>query len=166
MNKKPFPIVCRLSASSAKDLAEIEQECNRPPWDEALFAKEFKNHHAFIYGVRTSGQLVGFLVCHIVMDEAHIVNFGVRESFRGKGLGRALISEVLNELNAEAVRWVTLEVRQSNQPALYLYKSLGFYEAGLRAKYYSDNGEDALLMRANLQGIDRPQPIMLRTQIA
>ncbi len=168
MSAKPFPVVCRLSASSAGEIAEIEAESNRPPWNQALFEREFKNEHTVIFGVRSTGRLVGFLVCHIVLDEAHIVNFGVRQASRGMGLGKALISEVLKDLSANAVRWVTLEVRRSNLAALGLYKALGFYEAGVRQKYYTDNGEDALLMRASLQGIYNSQALtqgLLKTQV-
>lgn len=73
---KPIkPIICRLSRVSASDLAVIEQECNSPPWSARLFAQEFSNRCAFVYGARVEGQLAGFLVAHVVTDGAHIVNF-------------------------------------------------------------------------------------------
>lgn len=143
--------LCRLSPASAADIAAIELESNSPPWTEALFLREFQHDFSTTFGARTGGQLVGFLVCHTVHDESHIMNFGVRASARGRGVGRALISYVLRELYQASIRWVTLEVRRSNRRARNLYDSLGFLEVGLRERYYTDNHEDALVMRLSLQ---------------
>jgi len=147
----PQPVFCRLSEAGLQDLVEIEAESNRPPWNAALFAREFTNRYSGIYGARFEGKLAGFLVCHSVLDEAHIVNFGVRVSMRGRGVGRTILENVLECLNQEGIRWVTLEVRRSNQVALKLYSSIGFIESGIREKYYSDNGEDGLLLKLNLR---------------
>ena len=144
------PIIVRLSAAAAPDMASIEQESNSPPWSEKLFADELVQKHSLSFGARVGGALVGFLVVHVTWDDAHIVNFGVRKQFRGHGIGRALIEYVLHELHTRAVRWVTLEVRKTNQAALGLYQSCGFSEVGVREKYYRDNQEDALVLSLNL----------------
>jgi [ribosomal protein S18]-alanine N-acetyltransferase len=140
------PIICKLPQASVPDLVEIEAESNRPPWSKKLFQQEFSNHCAQIYGARVSGQLAGFLVVHVIVDEAHIVNFGVRNTLRSQGIGRALITQVLLELHQSAVKWVTLEVRKGNRIARTLYSSLGFIEVGERPGYYVDNQEDAIVM--------------------
>ena len=145
------PVVCRLSAAATPDLVEIEAHSNTPPWTERLFAQEFAHPFAQVFGARLRGQLVGFLVCHVVTDEAHIVNFAVRREHRGGGIGRALLEQVLTELDAGAVRWVTLEVRVGNGAARSLYESVGFVEAGIRERYYVDTGEDALLLRLSVE---------------
>lgn len=145
------PVVCRLVPALAGEIAVIEAESNRPPWSEQLIAQEFTHEHARILGARLGGRLVGFLICHVIKDEAHIMNFGVSRDARGNGVGRSILTELLRELHTEAVRWVTLEVRRSNLVARKLYETVGFVEVGTRLKYYSDNGEDALVLRLNVE---------------
>ena len=145
-DEKLVPVVVRLAAGAAAELAEIERECNSPPWSERLFAHEFRNSHSRVYGARIAGLIVGFLVVHVVLDEAHIVSLGVRRVLRCRAIGRGLLNQVLCELHAEAVRVTVLEVRRSNQAAQELYRSLGFHAIGERPRYYMDNQEDAVLM--------------------
>jgi [ribosomal protein S18]-alanine N-acetyltransferase len=145
------PVVCRLSPASVDDLARIEFESNRAPWCRSFFAHEFENTYSRIFGARLSGELAGFLVVHVVADEAHVVNLAVGAQFRRCGIGRALMEEVLDDLDCQGINWVYLEVRASNEIALSLYHSLGFYQTAVRKKYYSDNGEDALLLSLRLE---------------
>ena len=94
----------------------------------------------------SSDDLVGMAGIWMMVDEAHIVTIAVRKSHMHQGLGeRLLISliEMARQLNAKIV---TLEVRVSNTVAQALYAKYGFVTAGTRRKYYSDNGEDALIM--------------------
>jgi len=143
-------VVCSLSAECTPELAEIERESNQPPWSEALFQNEFSNRYSLVYGARLHGRLVGFLVCHVVLDEAHIVNFAVSKAWRRRGIGSALLKHVLRELAAKAVLSVVLEVRRSNNAARRLYEKLGFNETAVRQGYYSSDQEDAVFMNLNL----------------
>ena len=144
-------VVCRLSVASTGDIAVIESQCNRPPWSQDQFRKEFDNQCSRVYGARVAGALVGFLVVHVVHDEAHIVNFGVDPQMRGRGYGKALLVYVLRDLFDAPVKWVTLEVRSGNKVARGLYEGCGFNEVGLRERYYSDNQEDGVVLKLNLQ---------------
>jgi [ribosomal protein S18]-alanine N-acetyltransferase len=145
-------VICRLSRSSVGDIAAIQAESDSPAWSAKLFSDEFSHQFSRIFGARTQGKLIGFLLLHTVMDEAHIVKFGVSSAYRGRGIGRELLREVLLQLHQGGVRWVTLEVRKSNIIAQRLYESLGFVQTSIRSRYYSDNLEDALLM--NLSMVD------------
>ena len=145
------PVVCRLSGDVSVRLAEIERDSNSPPWSEKLFAGEFNNSCSLVYGARLDGQIVGFLVCHVVIDEAHIVNFAIDKQFRQNGIGRTLINYALRDFHHRGVRWVTLEVRVSNMAARALYDSLGFSDVGRRTGYYPDNQEDAIVMSLNIR---------------
>jgi ribosomal-protein-alanine N-acetyltransferase len=90
--------------------------------------------------------LVGYAASRQTLDEAHLTSIAVRETYRRKGIGELLLISVINlaiQLGAEII---TLEVRASNLPAQALYQKYGFAGVGLRHKYYSDNGEDALIM--------------------
>jgi ribosomal-protein-alanine N-acetyltransferase len=90
--------------------------------------------------------VVGYGGLWLMVDEAHVTSVAVHPQFRGKGLGELLmlsLMEVALRLNA---RFVTLEVRVSNAVARKLYEKLGFRQAGIRPRYYTDNNEDAVVM--------------------
>jgi ribosomal-protein-alanine N-acetyltransferase len=90
--------------------------------------------------------VVAFGGIWLMVDEAHITTFGVHPDHRRRGIGRLLLlslAEVAIELGSARM---TLEVRVSNEPAQALYRSFGFRVSGRRIAYYSDDGEDALVM--------------------
>jgi ribosomal-protein-alanine N-acetyltransferase len=95
------------------------------------------------------GRAVGFLLGRAVAGEAEILLLGVLELERRRGVGRMLLEHYLNELRDARTRRVTLEVRESNEPALALYRAAGFLPCGRRPRYYA-GGESALLLGAEL----------------
>jgi ribosomal-protein-alanine acetyltransferase len=82
----------------------------------------------------------------LMVDEAHITTFAVDPAWRRQGVGETLLLALLDLAVARHAREATLEVRLSNLPARRLYEKYGFRPVGLRPRYYSDNGEDALIM--------------------
>jgi len=90
--------------------------------------------------------IAGFVGIWFVLDEAHVVIIGLREADRRKGIGEQLLISAIEQSVENDSRVVTLEVRESNDPAIELYKKYGFQEVGLRRRYYSDNGENAVIM--------------------
>ncbi|MEW6231855.1 MAG: ribosomal protein S18-alanine N-acetyltransferase [Chloroflexota bacterium] len=93
--------------------------------------------------------IVGFAGMWLMVDDAHLVTVAVKPSHRRQGLGELLLIEMLNlsrRLNAQRM---TLEVRVSNYAAQALYQKYGFSVQGVRRRYYSDNGEDALVMASD-----------------
>jgi len=93
-----------------------------------------------------SDYIAGFVGLWFVLDEAHIVIIGIRESDRREGIGEQLLISALEQAVENDSRVVTLEVRESNGPAIELYNKYGFQRVGLRRRYYSDNGENAVIM--------------------
>jgi ribosomal-protein-alanine N-acetyltransferase len=91
-------------------------------------------------------RLVGMAGIWMMVDEAHIVTIAVRRSHRHQGLGEWLLISIIDLSMQLRAKYVTLEVRESNSTAQALYEKYGFTRAGTRKKYYSDNGEDALIM--------------------
>ena len=81
-----------------------------------------------------------------MVDEAHITTFAVDPRWRRRGVGERLLLALLDLSLARGAREATLEVRLSNMPARQLYEKYGFRPVGIRPRYYSDNGEDALIM--------------------
>ena len=144
------PVFCRLGQSASADIAAIEAVSNRPPWPVSLFANEFQHSYSYTYGARADGKLIGFLVLHSVLDELHILNFGIDPNYRGRGVGKGLLFYALLDGHERGVHWATLEVRKSNSTAQNLYRAFGFSEVAVRPKYYSDDQEDGLVLRLNI----------------
>ena len=90
--------------------------------------------------------LAGYAGLWLMVDEAHVTTIGVRPQFRGRGYGELLLVTLIEAALDIHARWLTLEVRVSNETAQNLYRKYGFQDAGTRKRYYSDNNEDALIM--------------------
>lgn len=117
------------------------------PWSYQAFMFEVtENDFAFYIVAQINKKVVGYAGMWIVLDEAHITNVAVHPEYRGCGVGRALMEELLKRTILMGAERITLEVRVSNNIAKDLYKSLGFVDVGVRKKYYSDNNEDAIIM--------------------
>lgn len=122
------------------------------PWSHQAFMFEMtENDFAFYIVALLEGRVVGYAGMWLVLDEAHITNVAVHQDLRGRGVGRALMAELLGRAAVLGAERISLEVRPSNQAARTLYKSLGFADRGIRRKYYSDNNEDAIIMLLHLR---------------
>jgi ribosomal-protein-alanine N-acetyltransferase len=96
--------------------------------------------------LRQDGELVGYAGLWRVALEAHITTIGVRMGDHSKGYGTVLFAALVQRAYALGARWITLEVRDSNDHAIRLYERFGFKAIGRRRGYYTDNGEDAVIM--------------------
>lgn len=121
-------------------------------------AAELERPWAKVWVARASpdGPPVGFALVWRAADEMELLDVAVEPESRRRGVARGLLSKVIEEGRATAAAVVLLEVRQSNEAALGLYASLGFSRTSVRRAYYSDNGEDAIVMRLNLAIGDTP----------
>ncbi|MGB2695018.1 MAG: ribosomal protein S18-alanine N-acetyltransferase, partial [Dehalococcoidia bacterium] len=90
--------------------------------------------------------ILGMVGLWLMVDEAHIVTIAVRQGYRRQGLGELLLVAALDAARETGMETVTLEYRISNAAARALYEKYGFAQVGVRARYYSDNNEDAVLM--------------------
>ena len=127
---------------------EVENESFTNPWTREMYSWELQNRSVcHIFVVRTPDcRVAGFCAFWLVFDEIHINNLAMRPTFRGRGIGTALLHHVLAEARNLGARRATLEVRASNDGARRLYDRLGFYVAGTRRNYYSHPVEDALIL--------------------
>jgi [ribosomal protein S18]-alanine N-acetyltransferase len=91
-------------------------------------------------------RLVGYGGLWLMVDEAHITTIAVHPTYRGSGLGELMLVRMVDIAREIGARWLTLEVRRSNSIAQALYQKYTFKEMGVRRRYYSDDGEDALIM--------------------
>ncbi len=137
----------RMTLADVPAVAALEAACFATPWTLQDFEREMVENRVARYLVaEEAGRLLGFAGVHIILDEGHITNVAVLQEARGQGIGRRLIEALLQYASNLGVRYLTLEVRPSNAPAIALYSSFGFIKVHVRKKYYSDNGEDAFLM--------------------
>ena len=127
---------------------DVEAESFTNPWTRDMYAWELQNRSVcHIYVVRTRDcDVAGFCAFWLVLDEIHINNLALREQFRGRGIGTALLHHVLAEAKRLGAKRATLEVRASNEAARRLYERLGFYAAATRRDYYTNPVEDALIL--------------------
>lgn len=141
----------RMRAADLEEVLPIERASFSMPWSRGAFLYELEqNRVARCYVVRENGRLIGYICLWEVADELHITNVAVHPGLRRRGVGRALLSAVLDDARQRKLRLVVLEVRPSNVEALGLYESFGFRVVGRRRGYYYDTGEDALVMEASL----------------
>lgn len=128
-----------------RQMAQIEREAFDQPWSERMFIPEVEDENAYyLVGVR-GDEVICYGGFHKVLDEAHITNIAVRADFRGRGIGTLLMSELISRARMLGVKYMTLEVRDGNEPAIRLYQSFGFTVEGIRKRYYN-NTHDALIM--------------------
>ncbi|TAN78320.1 MAG: ribosomal-protein-alanine N-acetyltransferase [Gallionella sp.] len=101
-----------------------------------------------------AGEIRGYAILMPVVDEAELLNIGVAATWQRKGVGRAILNEILEAARKKNMRRVFLEVRPSNTAAIALYRSAGFGEIGVRRGYYRNTGggEDAVTMACELMG--------------
>ncbi|MEO7295267.1 MAG: ribosomal protein S18-alanine N-acetyltransferase [Candidatus Limnocylindria bacterium] len=126
---------------------EIEQLSFRTPWPAYAFEQELKGNRLARYVVARAGdRVVGFAGIWMMVDEAHITTFGVHPDWRRQAIGRQLLLNLAEISIAIGARRMTLEVRESNEVAQALYAAFGFEVLGRRRAYYTDDGEDALIM--------------------
>ncbi len=130
----------------ADEVAEVEKKCFPVPWSRESFWREASNENTLYLLILNDDEIIGYAGTWISFEEAQITNVAVVPEYRGNGNGRALMEELIRRVKEKGVTAMTLEVRPSNAVALGLYESLGFKDCGRRPKYYSDNGEDAIIM--------------------
>lgn len=116
-------------------------------WSKESFLNELNNELAYYYVLFNSeGILVGYAGSWHILDEAHITNIAISADFRRRKYGEALLKRIIDDCYKEKIKYITLEVRVSNIPAINLYSKYGFTSFGTRKGYYQDNNEDAMIM--------------------
>lgn len=123
-------------------LVKIEETCFSVPWSAQSLRESLQNEASRFYLALADGEPAGYLGVQIFSGEGYVTNVAVLPAFRRQGIARALLQRALEN----KMEFLTLEVRESNAPAIQLYASLGFETVGKRPRFYRDPEEDALLM--------------------
>ncbi len=144
------PLKLRIVPMRVTDLPAvhaIERGSFDSPWPADAYRSELETNRLAQYLVAHAGdEIAAFGGMWLMVDEAHIITFAVHPRWRRQHIGERLLLALLDVAIDGGAREATLEVRLSNLPARRLYEKFGFRPVGLRPRYYSDNGEDALIM--------------------
>ena len=134
----------RLTYADLPQVVAIERRAFTTPWSLAMFVLELSKPSGVCLAADVEGELAGYLVCSRYDTVWHLMNIAVDPDRRRRGIATALIGALLERVDRDGQ--LTLEVRRSNEGAIALYERFGFRSAGMRRRYYADNGEDAVIM--------------------
>lgn len=136
-----------LNECHVRQIADLEKQNFSAPWSEASIAAEISNPLSLWVVAVDGDNVAGYVGSQTVLCEADMMNLAVAQEYRRQGIGRRLVSALIDQLRANKTYCLTLEVRASNIAAISLYNGLGFEVVGRRPKYYSKPVEDALILR-------------------
>jgi ribosomal-protein-alanine N-acetyltransferase len=147
-----------MTNADVRTVTRIEALSFSTSWPTSAFVSELNDNklaHYFIgrAGTSDSEAIVAYGGIWVILDDAHITTIAVHPDWRGRRYGEQMLVHLLHEAIARGASWMTLEARRSNEIAHRLYRKYGFSTVAIRRAYYSDNGEDAVVMWAgNLRG--------------
>jgi [ribosomal protein S18]-alanine N-acetyltransferase len=135
---KPRPVIRPLRSDNAEVCARLHAAGFAHPWSAEEIARLIADASSLSAAALdpTSGVLRGFVIARLAADEAEILTVTVESAWRGRGAGRALISEILRQAAYAGARSMFLEAEDGNAAALGLYRRLGFTTIGERPGYY------------------------------
>ncbi len=143
--------------SDLDEIVEIENRSYAFPWSRSVLLAEIDGKEfSYVYVTRLqqnldfSGKIIGYIYFWVVSDEMHILNIAVDPDYRGYGCAKCMVQFALDFGQERGARSAFLEVRASNKAARQLYARLGFERIGIRKKYYSNDKEDAYVMKKQL----------------
>ena len=142
--------IVKMQKEHIKDILEIENECFFDPWSEKMLTDELNSGISHYFVAEDSGVVCGYVGMYVTVDIANITNIAVKKEYRRRAVADSLLSMLINEAKSQKLSFVTLEVRESNVPAISLYSKHKFKIEGKRKAYYSDNHEDALIMTLDI----------------
>ena len=139
-----------METTDIAQVIEIEKEAFSEPWSESAFQECLQAAHCWV--LEQTGVICAYGVMSVETEQAHILNLSVESRFRRRGLGRRLVTHLLNQARLRGALIASLEVRPSNRNAVQLYKSMGFRPVGVSKDYYPafQGREDALILAARL----------------
>ncbi len=134
----------KMTAGHIPQIALLEKECFSQTWSESALSEELVNENSYFL-VAVSDVVLGYIGVQEICGEAYITNVAVFENRRKSGVGRALLRTACDGAESRNCKFITLEVRESNAPAIALYESEGFEKAGIRKNFYSSPTENGVI---------------------
>ena len=138
------------SEAHVDGIVRIENECFSAPWSEASVRAELDNENAHFLVAAAGERVMGYIGVHEIVGEAYIANVAVSNRYRRLGIASVLLNEAEKGAKERGCEFISLEVRQSNVPAISLYEKRGYTVRGVRKNFYSDPTEDGIIMTLDL----------------
>ena len=139
--------IADLKSEMIDDILKIEEACyGAHHWSYDAFLSELDNKISSYYCILKEEKPLGYIGFWKIIEEAHITNLSIHPDYQNRKLAHCLLLKMIETCYKEKIKYITLEVRKSNEKAIHLYEKFGFKSLGLRKKYYQDNNEDALIM--------------------
>ena len=141
-------IIKNMTKSDVDNVVKLEEASyGKHHWSKESFYNELENDLSHYYCVFDGNEkLAGYAGCWHIFEEAHITTVSVNPEYRRQKVAQALLIKLIEDCYQEKIKYITLEVRESNVAAISLYDKNGFVSIGERKGYYQDNNEDALIM--------------------
>lgn len=136
--------------SDIEHVLEIERKSFGQPYSWEIFIQELKIKVAHVWVVNYHRKILGYIDFWLVLKEMELVSIAVHPDYRSQGVGRVMIEGMLRFARQHKVRLVFLDVRESNIAAQKFYSKFGFKKMGVRRRYYSDNLENAIIMKKEM----------------
>jgi ribosomal-protein-alanine N-acetyltransferase len=138
----------KMTRQDLDEVLQIEGLSFPTPWSRTLFERELSTPLArsFVAREAQGKTILGYLCFWLVEEEAHILNLAVHPRHRNRGIGTLLLGHGVDYCRQDGVQVITQEVRRSNYKAMSLYRNFHFQPQGIRRRYYTDSGEDAVVM--------------------
>lgn len=139
-----------------EEVAQIAKESLPEYWSlqSVRDVLRYENNIYYVAKNTEDKRIVGFAGIMLIVDEAELLNIAIRPAFRGQGIGKCLLEQVLQEAARHGASRMLLEVRESNLPAKKLYKRYHFTELAVRKNYYNNPVEDAVIMERRFKDTD------------
>ncbi len=145
------PRIVRAGKEHLEGIVRIERESFTDPWSEQAFFGMIDSPLAiFLVGLGEKSQVIGYAAATAALEDGEILNVAVDGAARGQGTGGALLDSAIASLKDQLVRKIYLEVRESNEAAIALYRSRGFAQVSVRRSYYRHPVENAVVMCLDL----------------
>ncbi len=144
-----------MTAHDLDEVLRIEYRVYSHPWSRGNFTDSIGSGYS-CWVCRVGGELVGYFVLMLAVDEAHLLNISVAEKRQGLGIGARLLRLAMDTAHLAGATALLLEVRPSNDKALALYRHFGFRQIGVRRGYYpagEGQREDALVFTHTLEEV-------------
>jgi ribosomal-protein-alanine N-acetyltransferase len=138
----------KMEHKNIDDIIAIEEKCyGKHHWSRESFITELNNViSSYRCIMNAENRCVGYMGIWKIIDEAHVTNLSVHPDYQNKKLAHRLLLDSIDECYKSKIKYITLEVRVSNEKAIHLYEKFGFKSLGIRKNYYQDNNESALIM--------------------
>jgi len=145
-------LVRKMEIHDLLNVGRVEAATYDNPWPQDIFFRELvENEHAHYFVATLNDVVIGYCGMWPVVDDAQITNIAMHPSYRGQKFGEKLFRQIMDYGMHHGMKRLSLEVRKSNTVAQRMYQKFGLVRAGIRKNYYTDDGEDAVVMWVSIE---------------